>query len=97
MRDVKASRIQCDEIWSFAYAKAKNVPVGGRDSGYAIDLMDDLAKRLTNRVQLTTDGHKAYLEAVEGAVRRRPKPEPGAQVQPVNLYRRAIPITARKS
>jgi hypothetical protein len=29
--------------------------------------MDDLAKRLANRVQLTTDGHKAYLEAVEGA------------------------------
>ena len=30
-------------------------------------LMDDLAARLANRVQLTTDGHKAYLEAVEGA------------------------------
>jgi hypothetical protein len=29
--------------------------------------MDDLASRLANRVQLTTDGHKAYLEAVEGA------------------------------
>ncbi len=29
--------------------------------------MDDLAKRLANRVQLTSDGHKAYLEAVEGA------------------------------
>lgn len=29
--------------------------------------MDDLADRLNNRVQLTTDGHKAYLEAVEGA------------------------------
>ena len=29
--------------------------------------MDDVAKRLANRVQLTTDGHKAYLEAVEGA------------------------------
>ena len=31
--------------------------------------MDDLAKRLANRVQLTSDGHKAYLEAVEGAFR----------------------------
>jgi hypothetical protein len=30
-------------------------------------LMDDLASRLANRVQLTTDGHRAYLEAVEGA------------------------------
>ena len=41
--------------------------VGGRDSEYAIALMDDLRSRLANRVQLTTDGHKAYLEAVEGA------------------------------
>jgi len=41
--------------------------VGGRDSGYAIDFMDDLRSRLSNRVQLTTDGHRAYLEAVEGA------------------------------
>lgn len=41
--------------------------VGGRDSEYAIEFMDDVAKRLANRVQLTTDGHKAYLEAVEGA------------------------------
>lgn len=41
--------------------------VGGRDSDYAIAFMDDLAKRLTNRVQLTSDGHKAYLDAVEGA------------------------------
>ena len=29
--------------------------------------MDDLRARLANRVQLTSDGHKAYLEAVEGA------------------------------
>ena len=41
--------------------------VGGRDSEYAIEFMDDLRDRLANRVQLTTDGHKAYLEAVEGA------------------------------
>lgn len=41
--------------------------VGGRDSDYAITFMDDLRSRLANRVQLTTDGHKAYLEAVEGA------------------------------
>ena len=96
VRDVKASVIQCDEIWSFTYAKQKNVAtakaapeeagdtwtwtaidshsklivsymVGGRDSEYAIAFMDDLRARLANRVQLTTDGHKAYLEAVEGA------------------------------
>jgi IS1 family transposase len=40
--------------------------VGGRDSDYAIAFMDDLRDRLANRVQLTSDGHKAYLEAVEG-------------------------------
>ena len=96
VRNVAARRIQCDEIWSFCYAKAKNVKtakaapvgagdvwtwtaldadsklivsylVGGRDSEYAIEFMDDVAKRLANRVQLTTDGHRAYLEAVEGA------------------------------
>lgn len=41
--------------------------VGGRDSDYAIAFMDDLRERLANRVQLTSDGHRAYLEAVEGA------------------------------
>lgn len=94
VQNVKARRVQCDEIWSFVYAKQKNVPeakrgaagdiwtwtaldadsklivsylVGGRGSDYAIALMDDLRSRLANRVQLTTDGHSAYLEAVEGA------------------------------
>jgi hypothetical protein len=41
--------------------------VGGRDSDSAIIFMDDLAARLANRIQLTSNGHKAYLEAVEGA------------------------------
>ncbi len=96
VRNVKAARIQCDEIWAFCYAKQKNVAkakrapedagdvwtwtaieadtklivsylVGGRDSEYASEFMDDVADRLANRVQLTTDGHAAYLEAVEGA------------------------------
>lgn len=96
VRNVKASRVQCDEIWSFCHAKAKNVPtakaapegagdvwtwtaidadtklivsyhVGDRSGEAAMELMDDLRARLANRVQLTTDGHKAYLEAVEGA------------------------------
>jgi IS1 family transposase len=89
-------RVQVDEIWSFTYAKEKNVStakaapegagdtwtwtaidadsklvmswlVGGRDSGYAFEFMADVAKRLANRVQLTSDGHKSYLSAVEGA------------------------------
>jgi len=96
VRDVKAKRIQVDEIWSFTYAKQKNVAaakaapegagdtwtwtaieadtklivsyfVGGRDGECAMWFMDDLRSRLANRVQLTSDGHKAYLEAVEGA------------------------------
>ncbi len=41
--------------------------VGGRDGEYAMAFMDDLRARLANRVQLTSDGHKAYLDAVEGA------------------------------
>jgi IS1 family transposase len=41
--------------------------VGDRSGQSAIALMDDLRSRLENRVQLTTDGHRAYLEAVEGA------------------------------
>lgn len=41
--------------------------VGGRDGECAGWFMDDVAARLANRVQLTSDGHKAYLEAVEGA------------------------------
>src|SRR5690349_11286304 len=40
---------------------------GGRDAEYANAFMQDVAGRLANRVQLTTDGHKPYLEAVEGA------------------------------
>ena len=40
---------------------------GGRDASYASAFMQDVADRLATRVQLTTDGHKAYLEAVEGA------------------------------
>src|ERR1700730_11430951 len=41
--------------------------VGGRDAGYALALMDDLRSRITMRVQLTTDGHRPYLQAVEEA------------------------------
>ena len=96
VRDVKAKRVQVDEIWSFTYAKQKNVAgakaapfgagdtwtwtaidadskmilnyfVGPRDGESAMSFIDDLRSRLANRVQLTSDGLKAYLEAVEGA------------------------------
>lgn len=96
MRNVRATRIECDEIWSFNYCKEKNVAtakaapagagsvwtwtaldsinklivsyfVGDRSGQSAIALMDDLRDRLASRVQITTDGHRAYLEAVEGA------------------------------
>ena len=97
VRGVKATRVQCDEVWSFVHAKQKNAPrstragdptigdcwtwtaieaqskllisymVGGRDAEFALMLMDDLRGRLANRVQLTTDGHSAYLSAVEEA------------------------------
>lgn len=94
VRNVKASRIQCDEVWSFNHCKEKNVQVakaapedagdlwtwtaldgdsklivsyfvGDRSGRAAAALMDDLHARLANCVQLTTDGHKAYLNAVE--------------------------------
>ena len=96
MHDLPCKRLQCDEIWSFVYAKAKNVPeehrgkfgygdvwtwtaidaetklvpawhIGSRDGVDAFLFMKILASRLASRVQLTTDGHKAYLDAVDGA------------------------------
>lgn len=96
LRNLKCKRLQCDEIWSFCYAKKKNVPedkkgqfgygdiwtwtaicadtklvpswmVGNRDAETAEMFIKDLASRLAHRVQLTTDGWKAYLEAVDGA------------------------------
>lgn len=96
LRNLSCKRIQCDEIWSFCYAKEKNVPEDKRGQfGYgniwtwvalcadtklvpcwlvaertlpaAQVFMADLASRLKHRVQITTDGHKTYVEAVEGA------------------------------
>lgn len=60
------------DVWTWVAicAESKLVPawyIGDRDSEAAMFFMDNLAKRLANRVQLTTDGHKPYLEAVEGA------------------------------
>jgi IS1 family transposase len=95
VRNLRVRRLQCDEIWNFVGAKAKNATpekkaegwgdtwtwtaldadtkvcvsylVGGRDLGWATEFMQDCAGRISNRVQITTDGHKAYLEAVESA------------------------------
>jgi IS1 family transposase len=56
--------------WTAICAETKIVPcwlVGARDAMHACHFIADLASRLANRVQLTTDGHKPYLEAVEGA------------------------------
>jgi IS1 family transposase len=68
----KAAPANAGDVWTWTAidADTKLMPswyVGGRDSDCAIIFMDDLASRLTNRVQLISDGHKAYLEAVEGA------------------------------
>jgi IS1 family transposase len=68
----KAAPEGAGDIWTWVGLDADSKLVmswlvGGRDSEYAMAFMDDLAKRLANRVQLTSDGHKAYLEAVEGA------------------------------
>ena len=60
------------DVWTWVAldADTKLVPsftIGGRGAQTAKRFMDDLASRLANRVQLTTDGHRAYLEAVENA------------------------------
>ena len=94
VRRVRAKRVQVDEIWSFTYAKQKNVAmakaapdgagdtwtwtaidadsklvvswlVGPRDAGSAFTFVSDLADRLATRVQLTSDGLRLYLDAVE--------------------------------
>lgn len=96
LRDLYCEHIQADEIWSFCYAKAKNVPekhrgkfgygdvwtfvgldadtklivswmVGPRDFDTASSFMLDVMSRLHGRVQITTDGNRAYLDAVESA------------------------------
>src|SRR5437868_383253 len=94
MRNLSCQKLQLDEVWSFVYAKEKNVPdvtnpqlgmgsiwtwcaidtatklipswlVGLRDGEHATAFVCDLAGRLANRVQVTTDGLKAYVEAME--------------------------------
>lgn len=95
-RNLHCKRIQCDEIWTFCYAKEKNVPkdlkatfgfgdvwtwtaidadsklvpswlVGDRTVATATMFINDLASRLSNRVQLSTDGYHGYLTAIDNA------------------------------
>jgi IS1 family transposase len=68
----KTAPADAGDVWTWTAidADTKLMPswfVGGRDSDSAIVFMDDLRSRLANRVQLTSDGHRSYLEAVEGA------------------------------
>ena len=94
VRNVKVQRVECDEIWSFWYAKEKNVAkakaaphgagdvwtwtaldadskmilsyeIGDRSAETAYDFMLDLQRRVVGHLQLTTDGHSPYLQAVE--------------------------------
>jgi IS1 family transposase len=93
LRNLKATRVQCDEIWSFVGAKQRQVNAGARGDGdvYTWTAMDadsklmfcwlvgrrsqesatafmaDVASRLANRVQLTTDGYSFYRSATERA------------------------------
>jgi IS1 family transposase len=97
LRNLPCTNVQCDEIWSFCYAKAKNVTpeiaekvrgagdvwtwtaidadtklclswmVGDRNLHTAKTFMRDVASRLANRVQLTTDAYRLYLTAVDEA------------------------------
>ena len=96
LRDLPCRRIEVDEIWSFVYAKERNVArahcappsaddvwlwvafcpdtklvpswrIGDRTAVTGTEFMKDLASRLATRVQLTSDGYRAYLEAVEEA------------------------------
>lgn len=96
LRNLPCKRVQCDEIWSFCYAKQRNVPddlkgifgygdvwtwvalcadsklavswqVASRTADAAKVFMEDLASRLAHKIQLTTDGYKKYVDAVESA------------------------------
>jgi len=128
-RNLQSKRIQCDEIWSFVYAKDKNctrerrakgagsvwtwvaldadsklVPcwfIGPRHAGCAYHFLADLKDRLANRVQLTTDGHKAYLDATERAfgtgIAMLEKIYGAPQDTPETRYSPAICMGARKA
>lgn len=97
VREVNTRRVECDEIWSFCYAKNKNVTnaksaldetsdvwtwtaldvdsrmilayeIGDRSGKTAVEFLDNLRSRLVNKIQLNTDAHTAYFEAVDEVV-----------------------------
>jgi IS1 family transposase len=62
----------CGDVWTFTAIEAQSKLIlswmaGRRDAGCATEFLQDVASRLANRVQLTTDGHKMYLTAVPDA------------------------------
>lgn len=95
LRNLSCKRLELDEIWSFVYAKARNVTplmagevegagsrwkwtaielesklfvsylVGERDGEHACAFVADIAERIKHRIQITTDGLKAYLVAIK--------------------------------
>jgi IS1 family transposase/uncharacterized protein YerC len=118
LRNLPTTRVECDEIWQFVAAKARNVPeqhkgefgwgdvwtwvaidqdsrliitwlVGTRDDWAARDFISDLGSRLANRVQITTDGYKPYIQAIEA--------EFGSNVDYARLIKRTARMTPTKS
>jgi IS1 family transposase len=62
----------CGDIWTFTAIEPQSKLIiswmaGRRDAGCATEFLRDVESRLSNRVQLTTDGHKMYLTAVPDA------------------------------
>ncbi|MGH7040371.1 MAG: IS1 family transposase [Stellaceae bacterium] len=70
--DAKAPPTGAGDVWTWTAIDADSKlvitwAVGGRDAAYAQALIEDLRSRLANKVQLTTDGHAPYLQAIEDA------------------------------
>jgi hypothetical protein len=88
----KAAPLDAGDAWTWTAICADtklvfSVLVGDRDAYFANAFMQDVASRLTQRVQLTSDGHKSYLNAVEGAF--------GADVDYAQLVKQYGPARAR--
>src|SRR5438094_555736 len=76
-RNVKVSKkeIGWGDVWTWTAIDADtkfcvSYLVGGRDAGWATDFMEDCASRIRGRVQITTDGHRVYVDAVGGTFGR---------------------------
>ena len=68
----KRGQFGVGDVWTWTAVDADSKLIvsylaGLRDGGYATEFVRDIASRLTNRIQLTSDGHRAYLDAVEDA------------------------------